>query len=61
MEWTGPFISGQKYYTTVEACNHAGLCRILTSDGIFLDNTPPIKGLVKIGSEDFHHRFYPHR
>ncbi|XP_053400343.1 uncharacterized protein LOC123557990 [Mercenaria mercenaria] len=58
--WTGPFVSGQTYYTTVEACNHAGQCRSMSSDGVTQDNSPPIPGVVRIGSEDFHHKYYAH-
>ncbi|KAI0239584.1 hypothetical protein LSAT2_009684 [Lamellibrachia satsuma] len=35
---------GVTYYTTVEACNGAGLCVAVTSDGIIADTSPPVAG-----------------
>ncbi|XP_070572874.1 uncharacterized protein [Ptychodera flava] len=40
---------GVRYYTTVTACNAAGLCTTVTSDGIIPDNSPPIAGKVYDG------------
>ncbi|XP_070573771.1 uncharacterized protein [Ptychodera flava] len=40
---------GIRYYTTVTACNAAGLCTTVTSDGIIPDNSPPIAGKVYDG------------
>ena len=34
------------YYTTVEACNGAGLCVSVTSDGIVADTSPPEAGVI---------------
>ena len=34
------------YYTTVEACNGAGLCVSVTSDGIIADTSPPEAGVI---------------
>ncbi|XP_053405466.1 uncharacterized protein LOC128558962 [Mercenaria mercenaria] len=61
MAWNGTFITGQKYYITVDACNSAGLCTSFSSDGILLDNSPPITGVVKIGSGNAHLKFIPQR
>ena len=38
-----------RYYTTVEACNGAGLCVTVTSDGIIVDTSPPVAGVVYDG------------
>ncbi|WAR31813.1 hypothetical protein MAR_034355 [Mya arenaria] len=57
--WNGPFIPGEKYYTTVESCNKAGLCTQRSSDGIILDNSPPIMGRVQAGSGIHHSRYLP--
>ncbi|KAI0242789.1 hypothetical protein LSAT2_011095 [Lamellibrachia satsuma] len=35
---------GVTYYTTVEACNGAGLCVTVTSDGVIADTSPPVAG-----------------
>ena len=45
---------GVTYYTTVEACNGAGLCVTVTSDGIIVDTSPPVAGVLfdGIGSDD---------
>ncbi|XP_070573739.1 uncharacterized protein [Ptychodera flava] len=40
---------GLRYYATVTACNAAGLCTTVTSDGIIPDNSPPISGKVYDG------------
>ncbi|XP_053396792.1 uncharacterized protein LOC123551182 [Mercenaria mercenaria] len=58
--WHTEFIIGHKYYTTVEACNGADLCVTRASDGIVIDNSPPIQGLVQTGSDDFHRKFQSH-
>ena len=61
ISWRGPFILGQKYYNIFEACNGAGLCRTLTSDGVILDNSPPISGLVRVGSNTNHQNYLGHK
>ncbi|XP_070570802.1 uncharacterized protein [Ptychodera flava] len=43
---------GFKYYVTVTACNAADLCTTVTSDGIVVDNSPPIAGMVYDGVSD---------
>ena len=45
---------GVTYYTTVEACNGAGLCVTVTSDGIIVDTSPPVAGVLfdGIGRDD---------
>ena len=37
---------GVLYYTTVEACNGAGLCTSVTSDGIIADVSNPVAGYL---------------
>ncbi|XP_067663316.1 uncharacterized protein [Haliotis asinina] len=44
---------GVKYFTTVIACNTAGLCSSSsTSDGVILDSSPPVPGTVQDGTGD---------
>jgi len=43
---TEPIMNGQRYYVTVKATNGAGLTTSLTSDGVTVDDTPPIPGIV---------------
>ncbi|XP_053381647.1 uncharacterized protein LOC123555884 isoform X2 [Mercenaria mercenaria] len=57
--WNGTYEVGTKYYITVEACNRAGTCRSLSSDGVVLDNSPPVHGIVKVGSSVHHHKYLP--
>ncbi|XP_053376618.1 uncharacterized protein LOC123534121 [Mercenaria mercenaria] len=58
--WNGQFYDGQMYYITVAACNGAGLCQRRSSNGITLDNSPPIKGIVIAGSDIFHRKYLSH-
>ncbi|XP_067680773.1 uncharacterized protein [Haliotis asinina] len=46
------FTDGVRYYVTVTACNMAGLCSSATSDGVILDQTPPVPGRVMDGTQD---------
>ena len=59
--WNATFIHGEKYYITVEACNVAGLCKTLSSDGVLLDNSPPIPGWVQVGSSSRNHTYLPRK
>lgn len=60
ISWNGPFIPGEKYYITVEACNGADLCTIVSSDGLVVDNSLPVKGLVEVGPGDGHNKYLSH-
>ncbi|KAL3841827.1 hypothetical protein ACJMK2_019926 [Sinanodonta woodiana] len=42
-------VSGLTYFTSITACNGADMCTTVTSDGITLDNSPPISGTVLDG------------
>lgn len=42
-------VPGDRYYAVVEACNAAGLCVTTNSDGVILDTSPPVLGLVLDG------------
>ena len=42
-------MNGQRYYFTVKATNGAGVETSLTSDGVTVDETPPISGTVVDG------------
>ncbi|XP_046345841.2 uncharacterized protein LOC124126446 [Haliotis rufescens] len=46
------FAEGIKYHVTVTACNKAGLCSSATSDGVILDQSPPVPGSVMDGTLD---------
>ena len=43
---TQPIMNGQRYYVTVTATNSAGVTTSLISDGVTVDDTPPISGNV---------------
>ncbi|XP_071798435.1 uncharacterized protein [Asterias amurensis] len=43
-------VPGLTYYVTVTACNAADLCTSVTSDGILIDDSPPLVGRVYDGS-----------
>ncbi|KAK3589130.1 hypothetical protein CHS0354_017096 [Potamilus streckersoni] len=58
--WKGVFTPGVKYFTTVVACNGAGLCTKRYSDGIILDNSPPVPGIVHVGLSNGHERYQSH-
>lgn len=59
--WNGTYNTGQKFYITVQACNAVELCRTVSSDGVLLDNTPPLPGVVRVGSGDEHNKYLPQR
>ena len=61
MIWNDTFVPGQKYFITVEACNGANLCKKRSSNGIILDNSPPVNGLVRVGSHGDHQTYQPHK
>lgn len=48
---TRPMMSGQKYFMTVTATNGAGATTSITSDGVMIDDTPPLAGTVIDGTE----------
>ncbi|KAL3841826.1 hypothetical protein ACJMK2_019925 [Sinanodonta woodiana] len=41
--------SGLTYFASITACNAADMCTTVTSDGITLDNSPPVPGRVLDG------------
>ena len=43
---TQPIKNGQRYFVTVTATNTAGVTTSLTSDGVMVDDSPPISGTV---------------
>ncbi|XP_061178129.1 uncharacterized protein LOC133186811 [Saccostrea echinata] len=59
--WTGLFEPGIKYYIVVRACNQAGLCTTKYSDGIVVDSSPPVPGLIHVGLSDRHQHYISHR
>ncbi len=44
-----PIMNGQRYYITVKATNGAGVTTSVTSDGVTVDDSPPISGTVTDG------------
>ncbi|CAG2197001.1 unnamed protein product [Mytilus edulis] len=42
--------AGIKYFGTVVACNTGNLCTAVTSDGVIIDNSPPVPGVVQDGT-----------
>ncbi|XP_046569942.1 uncharacterized protein LOC124278267 [Haliotis rubra] len=60
MSWTGDLPLGVKLYCSVEACNRAGLCSKSASDGIILDNSPPVPGMVFVGHDGHHRKYHGH-
>ncbi|XP_069134360.1 uncharacterized protein [Argopecten irradians] len=59
-QWISNFIPGMTYYCTVQACNGAGLCTSVSSNGFITDNSPPLPGIVHVGINGHHSRFWPH-
>ena len=59
--WNSSFATGETYFITVEACNGASLCHSMSSDGVLLDDSPPIPGLVKVGSNSEHQTYISSR
>ncbi|CAC5375361.1 unnamed protein product [Mytilus coruscus] len=49
--------AGIKYFATVVACNTGNLCTAVTSDGVIIDNSPPVPGVVQDGT-DIHDNEY---
>ncbi|XP_060084327.1 uncharacterized protein LOC132563603 [Ylistrum balloti] len=60
IRWTHNFIPGATYYCMVQACNGAGLCTSVSSNGFKTDNSPPLPGVVHVGFEGHHSRFWAH-
>ena len=53
MTWShAPLRHDIRYYTTVTACNAVDQCSQMTSDGVMIDVTPPVTGLVWDGDGD---------
>ncbi|XP_022799532.1 uncharacterized protein LOC111337483 [Stylophora pistillata] len=46
-----PILNGYRYFVTVKATNGAGVTSLLKSDGVMVDDTPPISGSVIDGLE----------
>lgn len=47
---TEPIMNGERYHVTVKATNGAGVTTSVTSDGVTVDDTPPIAGIVIDGA-----------
>ncbi|XP_052073992.1 uncharacterized protein LOC127711868, partial [Mytilus californianus] len=55
--WTSKFVQGVKYYCIMKACNGARLCSHGSSNGVIIDNSAPIPGLVVVGEPGIHSRY----
>ncbi|CAC5398098.1 unnamed protein product [Mytilus coruscus] len=55
--WTSTFVQGVRYYCILKACNGAGLCSHGSSNGVIIDNSAPIPGLVVVGEPGIHSRY----
>ncbi|VDI12754.1 Hypothetical predicted protein [Mytilus galloprovincialis] len=55
--WTSTFVQGVRYYCILKACNRAGLCSHDASNGIIIDNSAPIPGIVVVGEPGIHSRY----
>ncbi|KAJ8312798.1 hypothetical protein KUTeg_010171 [Tegillarca granosa] len=60
MQWKGSFLPGKRYYVTVECCNRAQLCSVSSSNGVIIDNSIPISGIVTVGMSDRHSTYIGH-
>ena len=52
---------GNKYCTRVSACNFAGICSSVTSDGFIMDTSPPAIGQVLDGISGYDTQFQSDR
>ena len=41
-----PLVPGIRYFATIEACNGANMCLHSFSDGVIVDPSPPLLGVV---------------
>uniref|UniRef100_A0A1I8JEP6 EGF-like domain-containing protein n=1 Tax=Macrostomum lignano TaxID=282301 RepID=A0A1I8JEP6_9PLAT len=48
---------GQRYFVNVKGCNAGDLCSVASSDGVILDSTPPLNGIILIGSSDANQQY----
>ncbi|KAK7493717.1 hypothetical protein BaRGS_00015046, partial [Batillaria attramentaria] len=58
--WRRELAQGKRYYTTVEACNKAALCRMTSSSSLTFDNSPPTPGRVVVGFDGHHSKYLGH-
>ncbi|XP_078661603.1 uncharacterized protein LOC144905733 [Branchiostoma floridae x Branchiostoma belcheri] len=54
-----PLVPGFTYYVTITACNAAQLCTTASSDGVLMDDTPPVAGTVRDGAADVDVQYQP--
>ncbi|XP_035661568.1 uncharacterized protein LOC118405866 [Branchiostoma floridae] len=52
-------VPGFTYYVTITACNAAQLCTTFSSDGVLMDDTPPVAGTVRDGAADMDLQYQP--
>ena len=45
-----PIMNGERYYVSVKVTNGAGVTTSVTSDGVTVDDTPPVAGIVIEGA-----------
>ena len=59
--WCNVFSPGIKYYVIIRACNGANMCTLVSSDGIIMDKSEPIPGIMHVGVSDRHQTFVGHK
>ncbi|CAC5378371.1 unnamed protein product [Mytilus coruscus] len=55
--WISNFVQGVRHYCILKACNGARLCSHSSSNGVLIDNSAPIPGLVVVGEPGIHSRY----
>ncbi|XP_069134844.1 uncharacterized protein [Argopecten irradians] len=60
IRWQHTLVPGAQYFCTVQACNGAGLCTSVSSNGFTTDTSPPVPGVVHVGIDGHHSRYWPH-
>ncbi|XP_021360606.1 uncharacterized protein LOC110455039 isoform X2 [Mizuhopecten yessoensis] len=58
--WQHIVIPGVNLFCIVKACNGAGLCSSVSSNGFTVDNSPPVPGIVHVGVDGHHSRYWAH-
>ncbi|XP_069134181.1 uncharacterized protein [Argopecten irradians] len=60
IRWQHTLVPGEQHFCTVQACNGAGICTSVSSNGFTTDSSPPIPGVVHVGIDGHHSRYWPH-
>ncbi|XP_069134809.1 uncharacterized protein [Argopecten irradians] len=60
IRWQHTLVPGEHHFCIVQACNGAGLCTSVSSNGFTTDSSPPIPGVVHVGIDGHHSKYWPH-